>query len=141
MNKWTLEQLENIDNITFAMSILSERAAKLNPNSPLARKLNDARHSLDILRGAAPLPHGYSCVYQIEQRIFKEVSHRNVEQEVVDYITNHSNEIDGYDKILENEELISRIAYRVEKHRADGDYQYDIERAIEKWCANYSEVT
>ena len=39
MSRWTIKQLNEADNLTFAMSILSERGKDLNPHTPLSQKL------------------------------------------------------------------------------------------------------
>ena len=50
MNRWTIKELENIEDITFAMCILSERREMLNQEAPLAKKLRSAYHTLDKVR-------------------------------------------------------------------------------------------
>ena len=54
MHRWTIQELAGVDDITFAMCILSEREAGLNPYAPLSQKLKRARHTLDGLRGSCP---------------------------------------------------------------------------------------
>lgn len=51
-DRWTLEELENTDNITFAACILNERRNKLSPYSPLAAKLKAAEKELDAIKEA-----------------------------------------------------------------------------------------
>lgn len=46
MNRWTIQQLQSIDDIDFAIHILYERKMTLNPYSPLAKKLDEAVHTL-----------------------------------------------------------------------------------------------
>lgn len=42
MKKWTIKELNAIDNITFAKTLLSERKDALTYYSPLAKKLSEA---------------------------------------------------------------------------------------------------
>ena len=42
MNRWTIKELNALDNYSFAKSVLIERRANLNPNSPLYAKLANA---------------------------------------------------------------------------------------------------
>ena len=51
MSKWTMEQLNNTDNLLFAISILNERRNKLNPYSPLAEKLAATAREIEKIRG------------------------------------------------------------------------------------------
>lgn len=50
MNRWTIQQLESIDDVDFAIQILYERKMALNPYSPLAKKLDEAAHTLQEIR-------------------------------------------------------------------------------------------
>lgn len=52
MERWTIKALQETDDITFAMCILSERREGLNQEAPLAKKLQSAYHTLDNLRTA-----------------------------------------------------------------------------------------
>ncbi len=49
-NRWTIKQINETDDLTFAMCILSERREMLNQEAPLAKKLRSAYHTLDSLR-------------------------------------------------------------------------------------------
>ena len=72
MNKWMINELNKTDDITFTMSILSERRAELNPNAPLAQKITAALITLEKIRGGCPVVEG-DCWQSIRQRIFREV--------------------------------------------------------------------
>lgn len=51
MNKWTKKQLEELDNITFAIAILNERRqSTTNPYSFLNRKINKAIAELEEIK-------------------------------------------------------------------------------------------
>ncbi len=50
MSRWTVDQLDNTDDLAFIISILNERINKLGPYSPLAKKINRARRNIEELR-------------------------------------------------------------------------------------------
>lgn len=54
-NRWTNKELSEMDDITFAMCVLSERCAALNQEAPFAKKIASAYHTLDALRGGLPI--------------------------------------------------------------------------------------
>ena len=55
MNRWTIKELKETDDITFAMCILSERREGLNQEAPLAKKLRSTYHTLDRLKSRPEL--------------------------------------------------------------------------------------
>lgn len=51
MSRWTKKELEQIDNITFAIAILNERRqSTTNPYSLLNQKINSACRELDKMK-------------------------------------------------------------------------------------------
>ncbi len=51
MNKWTKKQLEELDNITFAIAILNERRqSTTNPYSLLNQKISSAICELEKIK-------------------------------------------------------------------------------------------
>lgn len=50
MDRWTIEELEKIDDIEFAVAILNERRNRLNPYSPLSTKLRESANTLTMIR-------------------------------------------------------------------------------------------
>lgn len=46
MDRWTMRELKETDDITFAIQILYERRRGLTPYSPLGMKLSEAAHTL-----------------------------------------------------------------------------------------------
>lgn len=50
MRRWTIKQINETDDLTFAMCIMSERREMLNQEAPLAKKLRSAYHTIDHLR-------------------------------------------------------------------------------------------
>lgn len=50
MDRWTMEELESTDDITFAISILNQRRNGLNPYSPLSMKLSRSISTLENIK-------------------------------------------------------------------------------------------
>ncbi len=50
MDRWTMEELESTDDITFAISILNQRRSGLNPYSPLSMKLQHSVTTLERIK-------------------------------------------------------------------------------------------
>lgn len=50
MYRWTMKQLEETDDITFAIAILNERRERTIRYSPLSVKLSEAAHTLALLK-------------------------------------------------------------------------------------------
>lgn len=46
MDRWTMDELERTDDLTFAISILDERRSRLNRYSPLSLKIQAAQSTL-----------------------------------------------------------------------------------------------
>lgn len=49
-DRWTMDELKNTDDLTFSISILSQRRNSLNPYSPLSMKLNKAISTLENIK-------------------------------------------------------------------------------------------
>ncbi len=56
MDRWTIKQLKEMNDVQFAMAILNERRAKVNAYSPLGQKLDKARHTLSLLNPEKIVP-------------------------------------------------------------------------------------
>ena len=50
MERWTIEKLKNTDDLLFAIEILYERRANLNPYAPLYGKISQAVLTLMKIR-------------------------------------------------------------------------------------------
>lgn len=50
MDRWTMRELKETDDITFAICILNERRRGLTPYSPLGMKLSEAAHTLSEIK-------------------------------------------------------------------------------------------
>lgn len=52
MERWTMQELEQTDDISFAISVLNKRRRELNPYSPLSIKLKSAEATLEKIKEA-----------------------------------------------------------------------------------------
>lgn len=50
MDRWTKKQLEEMNDLDFAICILTERRNRVSPYSPLGIKLDQARYTLNKIR-------------------------------------------------------------------------------------------
>lgn len=48
--RWTIEMMEEMDDVSFAIAILNERLSELNPYAPLAQKIKRAIQTLESLK-------------------------------------------------------------------------------------------
>jgi hypothetical protein len=113
-NKWTIKELEELDDITFAMCILSERRESLNQNAVLAQKLRSAYNTLVELRPANR--------ETTQTAIYEEVKRRNLIEDVrkqLDMVDLHSL---THKDVLGDEEIIARIAGKVDGFYFDSTY-------------------
>lgn len=53
MDRWTMQELKETDDITFAIGVLYERRKGLNPYSPLSQKISEAVATLNRIREAS----------------------------------------------------------------------------------------
>ena len=145
MNKWTIKKLNETDDITFAMCILSERQASLNPNAPLAQKLQNARLLLDKVRGGCPIT---SDVISDAGDIYSAVCNRiHLEEErkcTIADITGRLNEYDtlsidlhGFEpaEVLTDKQMMACIMERLFKCSCENDYWECVDMSIERGIA------
>lgn len=52
MDRWTMDELERTDDLTFAICILDERRSRLNRYSPLSMKIQAAQQTLRRIKEA-----------------------------------------------------------------------------------------
>jgi hypothetical protein len=50
MDRWTMKDLNNTDDLTFAECVLNERARTINPYSPLAEKIKKTIATLEVFK-------------------------------------------------------------------------------------------
>ena len=66
MQRWTIKELNQLDDLSFAVAILIERKAALgNPQTPLYRKLDQAIARLNEMRDTEPPERPEEIVYTI----------------------------------------------------------------------------
>ena len=135
--RWTIKELNEMDDITFAMCILSERREKLNQEAPLAKKLKKAYNTLNDVRGGAPMnPISHSGWGSIRQRIFKEVEDGFWREDLEIHLEHEKNDLKGFtaDEIMADEEIIEQIRRRYDKCETDhwSNMEYAIETGIEE---------
>ena len=58
MNRYTIKQLDEMDDIDFAIRVLSERSEGLNYFSPLSRKILKTQKKLSMLKHLSAIPKG-----------------------------------------------------------------------------------
>ena len=129
MSRWTIKELNETDDITFAMSILAERRNALsNLEAPLAIKLNRAHNTLDRIRGGTPLMlNGDEKEY--DRISFRMHMERN-DQELLSFLTGMLNA---------QEEEIDLSGYAVDDILADGDIVGSILKRFGKCESNEEE--
>lgn len=64
MRRWTINEMNGMDDLTFAIAILNERGNGLNYYSPLAQKIASAKRTLELLRETQQTPDGMLCCGQ-----------------------------------------------------------------------------
>lgn len=74
MERWTMEELESTDDITFAISILNQRRASLNPFSPLSMKLSHSISTLESIKAEKDKFIARICVPEAEPIIQTETA-------------------------------------------------------------------
>ena len=67
MIKWTMKNVRETDDITFAISILNERKVKLKQGSHLLKKVLRAIHTLALVRGAESPDMLGDCLLEIRR--------------------------------------------------------------------------
>ena len=137
MKRWTVEELESLDDLTFAMRILSERRGNHHPKDPISKKLSRAYQTLDELRGGRPLTYGGDVVPIIRQRFYNEVnqSHElnDIESKMREMEENGASPFEKItvEQVLADTEIMSSIKHRFDKDGPGEDYWYIIENAVE----------
>ncbi len=137
MNSWTVKQLNETDDIIFAMCILAERKQTVNPYSPLWKKLTQVHKTLDELRGGCP-----SSMEAIRERIFIEVKQSGLIEDIITEVRNYEENdrklLQGYSGGYIIENLITEIAERFDAKEDSGiDYWTNNENAVEYVLENH----
>lgn len=134
MSRWTIKQLNEMDDLTFAMCILSERREMLNQNAPLAKKLASAYHMLDDVRGGKPMTSGNDMWGSMRERIYREVEHAYMMKELKRHVTEENHDLQGLspDEVLADEVIVDQIIHRFGKCEHGEDYWLAVQYAIEQ---------
>jgi len=139
MNRWAIKELGEMDDLTFAMCILSERREKLNQEAPLAKKLASAHRTLESLRDACrSMPNA-----SIEEAIFRKVQHEHllsdIEQHMQSEIYESINCLKEHgltaDEVLANVGMMTRILELLQKYENEYDFWRALDRAIAETLA------
>ncbi len=135
MNRWTIPQLSEVDNLTFAMCILSERAAGLNPEAPLARKIHEARKVLEALRD----DHWQRPELDAREAIWRAVERENAIDDIKTHLgLSDDGEQDHADlhgmtpeDVFADKEIMDRIIERLDDSEIGQDWWFAVEASIE----------
>ena len=137
MNKWTIKRLNETDDITFAMCILSERQAGLNSNAPLSQKIAKTLIMLEKIRGGCPVAAD-DCLDIIRERIYLEVDREHIVEKIKERLEEKSgDEVYGYnlhgltiDEIFADNEIMKCIISRVGNCECRDGFWDDLDLAI-----------
>jgi hypothetical protein len=133
-NRWTITQLEEIDDLTFAMCILSERREMLNQEAPLAKKLRRAFHTIEELRDAyRKVTHNSPNTISIKEAIHIAVERENTMDDIERHLKNDQPDTKGLtpEQVLADREIMEAIIEHFNRHGIGEEYWYALENAIE----------
>ena len=135
MRKWTMKELRETDDLTFAMAIMRERSGKLNPNAPLMKKLNKAVATLDAVRGGSKMPPGMDELSFIRTYIFYEVDKEHKLGDICGILENESSRLDLQglkpEEVIADEQMMKKILRLLEMCGCGDDYWIGVDSAIE----------
>jgi len=137
MNKWTKTKLRETDEITFVMSILTERRKKLNPNAPFAQKIAAAYLLLDKIRGGCPVEPGEDIWETLRERIHGEADNdyrlddikKHLEDDELETIDLHGLKMED---VIADKQIMHSILVRLNGCSCENDYWENVEYSIEK---------
>jgi len=130
MSRWTIKELDTMDDLTFAMCVLSERKEKLHQGAPLAQKLASARKTLEQLRDATRQWPNVSVM----ESVYRKMQHDYLIEDIKAHLTDESYSTTcstpdflsnlglSPDDVLSDTEMISRITELFHKHDGENDY-------------------
>jgi len=133
MSKWTIENIKETGDITFAMCILSERMNNLNPYSPLAEKLKSALHTLEEIRGGAPTYPESEKWESIKERAYREKERYYLIEDIKHHVLEENHDLSGLaaEDVLADEGIIKAIIHRFNKFEGE-DGWYGMESSVEE---------
>jgi len=134
MSKWTIKELNEMDDFTFAMCILSERKESLNQEAPLAKKLAGAYRALEGLRDI----HRNKPDVSIEEAIYRKVQHEHLIRDIGQHMQSESYEsIDSLEKhglsadeVLANAGMMARILELLPIYESEHNFWAALDCAI-----------
>jgi len=133
MNKrWTIPELQELDDITFAMCILSERQETLNQEVPLAKKLRSAYHTLDDIRGGKPMNPDLCVGSSVREQIYREKDREYLLEDIKIQLEREELDLHGLtpEQVLADGEIIAQILHRFGK--CETDHWENMEYAVEE---------
>lgn len=137
MNQYTDKELNELDDITFVMCLLSELRGKMNKDATLALKLSRAYQLLDNIRGNSPLSllANENDIWPVlRERIYREVEHEYWVEDVAERLDSQQEYLDlgdlTADEIIEDSKIMVRIYERFTKYGCGDDYWDNIDEAI-----------
>jgi hypothetical protein len=140
-NRWIKKQLEETDDLTFAMSILSERGSRLNPNTPLGKKLKRAQGVLEELCDACcKNPFYASGEISVMEALYRASQDRltldDLTCRIKEYEENDINLSDlAPEAVLADAEIMKRIAAKFDSSDCNNSYWDNMDNAIEEGIA------
>ncbi len=130
-NRWTVKELNEADDLTFAMCILSERRGLLNQEAPLAKKLHQAYHTLEELRDACrENRHFADGIITVKEAIYRQVQHGHLLEDIAGRMSEETSDcIDYLEQVGLTAASIMGDVGMVEKvveifHKLDGESDY-----------------
>ncbi len=135
-NRWSKKQIEETDDFTFALIILSERRERLNQESLLAEKIFSAFKTLTELRDL--------CQERPELEPKDAIWHAIEFENTVNDIRHHLGLADDGEKVhadlhgmtpedvLADKEIVAKIVELIDGGSCEDDYGYIVDFSIEK---------
>ena len=138
LSRWTIADLENTDDLTFAMCIIDERLRKVQMGTPLEKKLRSAHSTLEELRDCcrnnANYQRGLSsakeAVYRVVRReyLIQELSANMEDDKIAEFLAKHNLDAES---VLGDPEMMDQIIERYFKYDCTtSDYWTTFETAI-----------
>ena len=140
MNRWTIKELRETDDITFAMLILSERRETLNQEAPLAKKLRSAYHALDDIRGGMSMKPDLNIGSSIRELIYREKEREYLMDDIKIQLEREELDLHGLtpEQVLADGAIIAQILHRFGKCETDRweNVEYAVETGIKEVLEN-----
>ncbi|MDR1020168.1 MAG: hypothetical protein LBL73_05370 [Synergistaceae bacterium] len=138
-NRLTVKQLNDMDNLTFAICILSDRLNKLNRYAPLAQKIQKALRELEGLRDICRANPGHaagivSAKEAVYRAVYREYQLKDVQIHLGldEFSEECSADLSGMEpeQVWNDKEIMDAIIDLMDNYQT-GDYWDSVEYAIE----------